>query len=41
MAPVFTGKRKYRGGPGPTVYPVKRIYDDLKPKLIESTFFMS
>lgn len=26
MAPVFTGKRKNRSGPGPTAYPVKRIY---------------
>lgn len=41
MTPVFTGKKKYRGGPGPTAYPVKRMYDDLTPKLICSTFFMS
>lgn len=41
MAPIFTGKRKGKGIPGPTAYTVKRIYEDLTPKLIESTCFMS
>ena len=41
MAPIFVGKKKGKGVPGPTAYPVRRMYDDLKPKLIESTCFMS
>jgi hypothetical protein len=41
MTPVFNGKKKSKAGPGPTAYPVKRIYDDITPKLICSTFFMS
>lgn len=41
MTPIFTKKKKNKGGPSPTAYPVKRLYDDLSPKLIESTFFMS
>ena len=27
--------------PGPTLYNIKRIYDDLTPKLLESPAFMS
>ena len=34
MSPVFMGKRKPKPSPGPTFYDVKRIYEDLKPKLI-------
>ena len=41
MTPVFAGKKKYRGGPASTAYQIKRLYEDLSPKLIESTFFMS
>lgn len=41
MAPIFVGKKKSKGVPGPTAYPVKRIFEDLKPRLIESTCFMS
>lgn len=41
ISPSFSNKKKNKGGPGPSAYPVKRIYDDLTPKLIYSTFFMS
>lgn len=41
MAPIVTSKKKNKDIPGPAAYPVKRIYEDLSPKLIYSTFFMS
>lgn len=41
ITPLYGGKRRARPSPGPTMYGVKRMYDDLKPKLIESTAFMS
>jgi len=41
MTPIYNGRKKQKVGPGPTAYEVKRMYDNLEPKLIESTFFMS
>ena len=41
MAPIYENKKSGKGNPGPTMYKVKRMYDDIKPKLIESTAFMS
>jgi hypothetical protein len=41
MSPLYSSNKKNKDGPSPTSYPVKRIYDDLSPKLIYSTFFMS
>lgn len=41
MAPLFVGKGKGKLGPSPTAYEVKRMYDGLEPKLIQSTCFMS
>lgn len=41
MTPIFGGKKRYKPSPGPTLYDVKRIYDNITPKLIESTPFMS
>lgn len=34
MTPIFTKKKKNKSGPSPTAYPVKRLYEDLSPKLI-------
>lgn len=41
MTPIFERKRRPNPTPGPTFYGVKRMYEDMKPKLIESTAFMS
>ncbi len=41
MMPINPGKKRNKGTPAPTAYKVKRIYEDMEPKLIESTFFMS
>jgi hypothetical protein len=34
MVPIFSGKKKNKIGPTATSYFVKRIYEDLTPKLI-------
>lgn len=41
MAPFYKDRKKNKGNPSPTSYAVKRIYEDIEPKLICSTFFMS
>lgn len=41
MTPIYSKKLKNKGLPTATTYKVKRMYDELQPKLLESTCFMS
>lgn len=41
ITPLNTGPKKTETKPGPTAYNVKRMYDNMQPKLIESSAFMS